>query len=225
MMISVFLLMAVHVLGDFYIQSAEVATKKEKLNKYMIRHIVLYTSAFIICFAYFGVDLTFAFIIGISHLIIDIIAKEAKKKFKNEEYRILYIDQIVHVIVLWIVSSNIIYLTKYPSDKVNIVLALLLLFKPASILISVSLKAIFPEKDDKDELKIGRYIGYLERTIVFLLCYLNAIGSIGFIIAAKTLVRYKEINDNKEHFQEKYLIGTLLSTIVALCCYAITKLG
>lgn len=104
-------------------------------------------------------------------------------------------------------------------------MALLLLFKPASILISVSLKAIFPENDNKDDLKIGRYIGYLERTIVFLLCYLNAIGSIGFIIAAKTLVRYKEINDNKEHFQEKYLIGTLLSTIVALCCYAITKLG
>ena len=52
---------------------------------------------------------------------------------------------------------------------------------------------------------------------------LSSIATIGFIVAAKTLVRYKDINNNKNHFQEKYLIGTFLTTIGALCCFALIK--
>lgn len=101
-------------------------------------------------------------------------------------------------------------------------LAIILLFKPLSIFISLIFSFIFKDEKGNEDLKIRRYIGYLERVIVFMLCHFNAIDTIGFIIAAKTLVRYRDINTNNNHFQEKYLIGTLLSTIGALCCYALT---
>lgn len=84
-----------------------------------------------------------------------------------------------------------------------------------------------PINNDSDEtsrdfeIKTGRYIGYLERAIVFLICIFGSVEGIGFVLAAKTLVRYKEINSDDNQFQEKYLIGTLLSTIIALCCYAL----
>ena len=52
------------------------------------------------------------------------------------------------------------------------------------------------------KLKIGRYIGYLERFIIFLLCLFDSISTIGFILAAKTLVRYKDIKTNEDNFKK-----------------------
>lgn len=99
----------------------------------------------------------------------------------------------------------------------------LIYVKPVSIFITLFFKSIFKNEKDRNEIKIGRYIGYLERFIIFLLCLFDSISTIGFILAAKTLVRYKDINNNEDNFQEKYLIGTLLSTIGALCCFALVK--
>lgn len=60
----------------------------------------------------------------------------------------------------------------------------------------------------------GRVIGYLERAIIFLLIVAGHVGTIGFVIAAKTLARFKELQ-NKD-FAEYFLIGTLISALAAL---------
>ena len=43
------------------------------------------------------------------------------------------------------------------------------------------------------------------------------LGAIGFVLAAKSLARFQQLNDDKD-FAERYLVGTLVSTLVAVAC-------
>ena len=54
----------------------------------------------------------------------------------------------------------------------------------------------------------------LERLIVSALVLANASTAVGFVIAAKTLARFKQLDDRE--FAEYYLLGTLASTAVAI---------
>jgi Protein of unknown function (DUF3307) len=62
--------------------------------------------------------------------------------------------------------------------------------------------------------RVGATIGVLERLIVSALVLTNASTAIGFVIAAKTLARFKQLDDRE--FAEYYLLGTLASTTVAI---------
>lgn len=58
-------------------------------------------------------------------------------------------------------------------------------------------------------IKMGKWIGPLERAIMYILIVTGNLGSIGFVIAAKALARFKEL-ENKD-FAEYFLVGTLSS--------------
>ncbi len=61
----------------------------------------------------------------------------------------------------------------------------------------------------------GRWIGILERLIVLSLILNNALGSVAFILTAKSIARFNELHNRD--FAEYYLIGTLASTTLAIC--------
>ncbi|NMB87527.1 MAG: hypothetical protein GYA17_04145 [Chloroflexi bacterium] len=67
---------------------------------------------------------------------------------------------------------------------------------------------------DKRELNAGRVIGILERVIIYTFVLQGQYTAIGFILAAKSFARFKEL-DNRE-FAEYVLIGTLLSALLAM---------
>lgn len=71
----------------------------------------------------------------------------------------------------------------------------------------------FEMKDSTGIKEGGRLIGLLERSMVYLLMLLNAPTGIGFLITAKTIFRFGEINKQGENRKqvEYILIGTLLS--------------
>jgi hypothetical protein len=75
------------------------------------------------------------------------------------------------------------------------------------------------EIDDR-QFRTGRVIGFLERIFVFLFILLNQYTAIGFIIAAKGIVRYPDFG--KKSFNEYILIGTLLSVLFAMLFAYIT---
>jgi hypothetical protein len=62
--------------------------------------------------------------------------------------------------------------------------------------------------------KAGRYIGMLERSLILTAVLLNKLELIGFIFAAKSIVRYPEIT-RETNFAEYYLIGTFASISIA----------
>ncbi len=67
---------------------------------------------------------------------------------------------------------------------------------------------------DRTELNAGRIIGILERLIIFFFVIVGQFAAVGFVIAAKSIVRYRELEDR--NFAEYVLIGTLLSSLLAI---------
>lgn len=60
----------------------------------------------------------------------------------------------------------------------------------------------------------GRIIGVLERLVALTLVLLGQWGALAVVIAAKSIARFKELEDR--NFSERYLIGTLSSLLVAM---------
>lgn len=60
----------------------------------------------------------------------------------------------------------------------------------------------------------GRYIGMAERMILLTLTVVNATSAAAFVLTAKSIARYQELN--QKDFAEYYLTGTLLSMGIAL---------
>lgn len=58
----------------------------------------------------------------------------------------------------------------------------------------------------------GKVIGYLERSLIFLFLLTGQPQSIGFLIAAKSILRFGEIKDHGNRMEAEYIIiGTLMS--------------
>ncbi len=62
--------------------------------------------------------------------------------------------------------------------------------------------------------RIGATIGVLERLLIVAFVLSGAEAAIGLVVAAKTLARFKQLDDRQ--FAEYYLLGTLASVSVAL---------
>ena len=80
------------------------------------------------------------------------------------------------------------------------------------------IEALLPEelkKGERERDRMGAAIGALERVLVVVLTISSGPVAIGFVVAAKTLARFKKLDKDKE-FAERYLLGTLASVTIAL---------
>jgi Protein of unknown function (DUF3307) len=68
----------------------------------------------------------------------------------------------------------------------------------------------------------GEIIGYIERVIVLILTYYSAYPAIGFIIAAKSIARFKLMEERS--WAEYFLLGTILSMLLGISLGVITRL-
>jgi hypothetical protein len=75
---------------------------------------------------------------------------------------------------------------------------------------------------DQVDYNRGRVIGALERLLTFFLVLQGAYGALGFLIAAKGITRFKQLDDRE--FAEYFLIGTLLSIILAGSVALLTRI-
>ncbi len=84
---------------------------------------------------------------------------------------------------------------------------------------------------ERDSLnKAGSWIGIFERTIVLTLVLIAQYEAIGFLIAAKSILRFGDRNEDKPRKKTEYvLIGTLISfsltILIGLILRALLKLS
>jgi len=69
--------------------------------------------------------------------------------------------------------------------------------------------------------RAGRAIGLFERFIILTFVLLSQYTALAFVLAAKSIARFKELEDR--NFAEYYLVGTLASVSFALFCGLIMK--
>ena len=141
------------------------------------------------------------------------------------------IDQILHILIL----ATIYYafdlgekITKlygllqqwpYFYEMVVYCLILVILLDPASVFVKKLLAYI--DHAQEDDSQAGRIIGKLERIVISVFILYNQFGAIGFALTAKSIARYKQLED--KNFAEKYLVGTLASVLIAIIITVILK--
>ncbi len=225
------LLILAHLLGDFILQPLSWIgyrqAKKWKAPSLYVHgaiHIFLTLSALwlsgFLSFWYL------AFLIGFIHVLIDPITALTQNK-----RRTFFLDQATHFLVIaisvWIISDF-----RFPSissEMLNLkwVIAFLFVTKPASILINQLLPEDWgmPKSSHSIEsnpaqngLKnAGEYIGILERFLILGFILTNNWSGIGFLLAAKSVFRFSDLQKAEQRKQTEYImIGTLLSFSLAI---------
>ena len=66
----------------------------------------------------------------------------------------------------------------------------------------------------KHDLSRGKLIGYIERLLVLMLTFYGSYPAIGFIVAAKSIARFKQMDDRD--WAEYFLLGTLTSMLLGI---------
>ena len=77
------------------------------------------------------------------------------------------------------------------------------------------------KKENKDEIQSGKLIGNIERWLIVIFIICGQYDAIGFLIAAKSIIRYKEGDTGKTEY---VLAGTLISVFIAVISGMLLKL-
>ncbi|OYX26238.1 MAG: hypothetical protein B7Z06_05950, partial [Flavobacteriales bacterium 32-35-8] len=93
-----------------------------------------------------------------------------------------------------------------------------------TIPVSILMKIIFAKwnieeltKDNQSLEDAGKYIGILERILVFIFIIFNHWEAVGFLITAKSVFRFGDLKESKHRKLTEYiLIGTLISFGIAI---------
>ncbi len=216
-------LLCCHLVGDFYLQVDSLARHKQKKVSGVLIHSLLYVLPFVPVIFLLRVSLgessLLVLALGLSHFLVDSVSR------KYYSFKSFLIDQSIHLAVLWGMAMLFPLYVQLPAPLVGIGFALLLIFKPSSVIVSRVLfsLAVTSSEDKLDTVHAGYKIGYLERLIILLLCLFGSISTCALVIAAKTLVRYAEFS-NDSAFREVFLVGTLMSITLALIGYGVARL-
>lgn len=238
---SLWLLLAAHLLADFSLQSADWAEKKTQEFRYLAGHAFVY--AVVIAIAAFlcipGDIIWIPFvIIAFSHFLIDWIRVHADKTYKTPaaHFSSFVIDQVLHIAIIYIsvyafdlneqVKNWLTDLASAaPVEQIlRYILIFIIILDPASVFVkklSIYVSGGTNNGGQKKEPPVGSVIGKLERILTVILVLCNEIGAIGFVLTAKSLARYKQLDN--QSFAEKYLVGTLSSTAIAIIAALLLK--
>lgn len=152
---------------------------------------------------------------------------------KRHNLWVFLIDQILHISFIvvftkiWLIENNdwrqFGWFQEFAAThplRTNTIVAMMLALKPANILILLILGACkVGNTSSKDEnhgnFHSGELIGWLERGLMLLFVVMSQYEAIGFLIAAKSILRFNEASSGSEK-SEYVLTGTLLSLATAL---------
>jgi hypothetical protein len=200
-----------NLMGDFLFQPSFLVKKKQENQNYIYLHIAIYAISLLLVLKFDFSYWSGIIILICSHFIIDII--KMKLTGKANERWLFFADQLLHLLFIGIV----VYI--YYPFKISIEL----LYSETTILLfttlvfitsgtSVIMKKVMSRWNIKEEDSLenaGIYIGILERLFIFGFIVLNYWAGIGFLLAAKSVFRFRKLT-------EYVLIGTLFSFGIAI---------
>lgn len=225
-MIILLKLFLAHLIGDFLLQPASWIRAKEekKLAAWQLYFHAFIHGALSFLLVWRADFVIAALLIVAIHFIIDVFKVSIQR---DKTKRVLFfIDQLLHFISLyaiWLVYEHISFSMAFLKDEKTILLITLLLFltKPVSFAIRIFISKWTPDTDSGDDLtslqSAGKYIGILERLLVFVFMIMNEWQAVGFLLAAKSIFRFGNLQEARDRKLTEYiLIGTLLSFGIAV---------
>lgn len=223
LLIALQLLLA-HILTDFVLQTDKgILQKRTKKGRapYLYFHAFLaglLTYLLIQQWTQFFIPV----VIMVTHFLIDL----WKLQQKEDNLKYFLLDQFFHLVII---LFSWLYLTTNFSEVgpfleglldskavMTILLGYLIVIFPIGFIIGKATKHWQDEIASEGELdslqKAGRYIGIFERILVLTFVLTSNIAAIGFLIAAKSILRFSDKSKSGGRKQTEYvLIGTLMS--------------
>lgn len=232
-----------HVLGDFYLQSNELAkSKNQSFNKLILHALIYLFSMTLILIPIFGLSfLKWVILVSLLHFLIDwVMFYLNKKQIVVDKLSIYLFDQLIHLItiliaigLIFLLSETIHYTTffnmisNHSSIDIELILkwilAIAIVIQPTSITINKFLSQYEPTTANEEDIGhpgAGSFIGVLERLIILVMLSQNQYGAIGFVLTAKSIARYNKIAEDPQ-FSEYYLLGTLLSMLLVIVVHSL----
>lgn len=217
-----------HLVSDFYLQT-EKSCKSKADNAFKSRHLYIHALITFGCAWLFSLSVGFwwaALLIAALHLIIDGL-KSVCKNLKGA----FFIDQLLHLAVIVamvaLFNKGVISLPIWlPETKVLLwIVAFSFCLRPANFIIQnifKEAKISIPDSGKEQSLpNAGRVIGNVERMLTLVFVMLGQYEAIGFLLAAKSLLRFRETDTVKSEY---VLVGTLLSFGIAILMGVAVKL-
>ena len=219
-----------HLVSDFYLQT-ETSCKSKADNVFKSRHLYFHALITLVCAWLFSLTVGYwwaALVIAVLHLIIDGL-KSVCKNLKGA----FFIDQLLHLAV--IVAAVVIYNNVcevalpawLPETKVLLwIVAFVFCLRPANFFIQnifKEAKISVPTNGEENQSlpNAGHVIGNVERMLTLVFVMLGQYEAIGFLLAAKSLLRFRETDTVKSEY---VLVGTLLSFGFAILVSVAVKL-
>jgi len=227
-------ILTAHLLGDFIFQTRWMIDRKRQFGV-LVLHVVVVTS---LSYLLLGtLHWTILLVILQTHFIMDAI-----KVYALSDSLVPFLaDQFVHLAVLaglaycfpdaanagWWITNVTPDLSKCYLAALSLISGLILCIPAGGILIGKMI-APFACEIGGDGIQGltqgGKYIGWLERILVMLLLLINQPNGIGFLLAAKSVLRFGEIKDSSQRKMAEYIIiGTFLSFGWALLISVLTQ--
>lgn len=232
-MILLIKLFLAHIIGDFFLQPQSWVKEKEKKklkSPKLYFHIAIHFALLLVILW----DLTLwpmILIIGGSHFIIDAVKLIIQKK--KTKRLLFFIDQLLHIVAIVATyfiytKTNLDYGVLFSEENLLLITCIVILTRPVSII----MKTIFTKWDISNLMEnnesledAGKYIGILERLLVFIFIITNHWEAVGFLITAKSVFRFGDLKESKHRKLTEYiLIGTLISFGIAIVVGLLFKL-
>ena len=233
-------LVVAHLAGDFFLQSDRDARNKQSttvlLKHGSIHGAVLAIVGWTETARGTGIWLALCMLLA-SHLLLDSIT--ARSKLQDSQR--LFVDQFLHLAAIGLLVAIMepqaaVHVWEQVADQAS---RSTLWWHLAGILVVLPAggvwvaKAVAPFRREKAEAgatdltnRAGRMIGYCERLLIYLFILNRAEPLIGFVIAAKALMRFPEWREpGAREDAEYYLIGTLLSICWAVVAGLLIRHG
>ena len=221
-------LLSAHLLADFFLQSDKLCKAKNESGKTgaiaQLAHAFIHALSAYILLADWK-NWIIPLVIFVSHLIIDVL----KSRLHGKGTVAFLCDQSVHILVIvllwwWLYADSTQacgWLANVVSSKQlwAVILAYLSITKPASVLISKFIRNWTPSNNMQGQgmPRAGEWIGYIERVLILTFVITGNIEAVGFLLAAKSVFRFGDLNKAKEiKITEYVLLGTLASFTIAL---------
>ena len=218
-----------HLVSDFYLQT-EKSCKSKADNAFKSRHLYIHTLITFACAWLFSLSVGYwwvAMLIAVLHLVIDglkSICKNLKGAFFIDQ--LLHLAVIVGAVTLFNNKGVISFPTWLPETKILLwIVAFVFCLRPANFFIQNIFKGAkisIPDSGKEQSLpNAGRVIGNVERMLTLVFVMLGQFEAIGFLLAAKSLLRFRETDTVKSEY---VLVGTLLSFGIAILLGVAVKL-
>jgi hypothetical protein len=210
-----FAMLTGHLIADFWLQPTSWIECRRK-NGWKSKRLVLH--AFIAAILPVAFTLQWSlwwFLppIFILHYLLDFL----KFKIKDNLFTFIF-DQILHIGLLFLLS---IYASKIalPDELQKFWIyatGFVFITTPSGFLINKFLKPITQTGNDNVKINASAWIGILERILIVIFVLVGQFQAIGFLVAAKSVFRFSEIQKEGNPKAEYFLLGTLASFLVAV---------